>query len=219
MLKKLRVTVTAGPTREMLDPVRFLSNVSTGQMGYELAREAKQLGFQVSLVSGPTHLDPPQNVFLIRVVTAHEMKQAIKKLWPKTDVLIMTAAVCDYTPVHFSPRKIKRIKQKSIQFKRTEDILSFFGKRKGKRLLVGFALETDHFLEYAVQKLKAKNLDLIVLNWYNQTHNPFGQNKASMILIDRNGKRSTLRRMSKQNAAHEILAETITLLESSTLSH
>src|SRR3989338_1949676 len=142
-VRTYRLLVTAGPTREMLDPVRFLSNVSTGHMGYEVARVGKEMGFRVTLVSGPTVFAPPRGVRFVPVLSAEEMKLAVFRLWPKTDALVMTAAVFDYAPVSYSLRKIKRIKQRIIQFKRTTDILEAVGRRKGDGVVVGFALETE----------------------------------------------------------------------------
>lgn len=205
-----RLLVTAGPTREMLDPVRFLSNVSTGTMGYAIAREAKRMGYRVTLVSGPVALKPPRGVRFVPVVTAEEMKRAIFRAWPSTDILIMTAAVCDYTPVRFSPRKIKRIEQKTVRFKRTPDILKQIGARKGKRLIVGFALETESLLKNAKRKLRAKNLDFIVANWYAKGakgNNPFGQSRSSMMLMSREGRLKPYRRMSKTQAARKLLRD------------
>lgn len=200
-----RLLVTAGPTREMIDPVRFLSNVSTGLMGYEIAREAKRMGFRVTLINGPTALKPPRGVRCLPVVTAREMKQAIFRLWPETDALIMTAAVCDYAPLQFSRSKIKRIRQKSIRFKRTVDILESIGKRKGGRILMGFSLETEAVQANAMRKLKRKNLDYIVANWYGRRNNPFGHHKTSMILIDRRGNRQMFRKIAKPAAAKALL--------------
>lgn len=207
MRDQLHILVTAGPTREMLDPVRFLSNVSTGHMGYAIARAARTLGHEVTLVSGPATLTPPKKVRFVPVVTAEEMKRALVKAWPRTDVLIMTAAVCDYTPVRFSPQKIKRVRQKTIRFKRTPDILQFLGRRKGGRLLVGFALETEALLSNAARKLKKKNLDYLVANWYGRGNNPFGKRAASVILLGRAGKKICLPRMAKPKMARRILKE------------
>lgn len=207
MLKKPHLLVTAGPTREMLDPVRFLSNVSTGRMGYDIAQEAKRMGFLVTLISGPTQLVPPRGVRYVSVLTADEMKRAVFRFWPKTDILIMTAAVCDYTPVRFSPSKIKRIKQRTIRFKRTTDILESVGRRKGNRILVGFSLETEAVEENALRKLKAKNLDLIVANWYRRGNNPFGNNRTSMMFIDRIGSKRKFYRVTKLEAAKALLQE------------
>lgn len=204
---KKRLLVTAGPTREMLDPVRFLSNVSTGTMGYAIAREAKRMGYQVTLVSGPVALTPPSGVRFVPVVTADEMKRAVFSAWPRTDILIMTAAVCDYTPVHFSRQKIKRIKQKTIRFKRTPDILKQVSQKKGKRIMVGFALETESLLKNAKRKLKGKNLDFIVANWYGKGNNPFGPRRASMILMDRSGGLKYYRRLGKAGTARKLLKD------------
>ncbi len=209
---RFRLLVTAGPTREMLDPVRFLSNISTGHMGYEIARKAKQMGFQVVLISGPTALKPPKSVSFVSILTAEEMKKTIFRCWPKTDALVMTAAVCDYTPVRFSRRKIKRIEQKTIPFKRTVDILEQVGKRKGSRVVVGFALETESVERNALRKLKRKNLDLMVANWYDKKNNPFGDRKASMILMERNGSKRLLRAVTKAKSAGVILREVLSLL-------
>lgn len=214
MPRSYRILVTAGPTREMLDPVRFLSNVSTGFLGYQIARQAKQMGFQVTLVSGPTALTPPRGVGFCSVVSADQMRRAILQFWPKTDALIMTAAVCDYTPVRFSPRKIKRIKQKTIRFKRTPDILEYVGRRKGNRVLVGFALETEAVEKNAIRKLKRKRLDLMVANWYNSTNNPFGDNRTSMILMGRRGIKKRFYRMTKARVAKALLKEVLSLLRS-----
>lgn len=211
-MKKLHLLVTAGPTREMLDPVRFLSNVSTGNMGYETARRGVWLGFKVTLISGPTALRVPKGVRFIPVVTADQMKKAVLKAWPQTDALIMTAAVCDYTPVRFSPSKIKRIKQRTIQFKRTDDILECVGKQKGKRLVVGFALETEAIEKNAVRKLRRKNLDYIMANWYGRNNNPFGTNRASMILIHQSGQKKYFRNVTKSQAAKLLLVEVKTNL-------
>ena len=207
MPKKINLLVTAGPTREMLDPVRFLSNVSTGNMGYETAKQGARMGFRVTLISGPTALGRPKNVRFIPVVSAAQMKEAILREWKKTDILIMTAAVCDYTPVRFSPSKIKRIKQRTIRFKRTEDILELVGKKKAGRILVGFALETENWEQNAVRKLRKKNLDYIVANWYGRGNYPFGTGRTSMVLMDRSGAKKLLSHVTKVNASKFILSE------------
>jgi len=212
--KGKRLLVTAGPTREMLDPVRFLSNVSTGHMGYQIARQAKRMGFQVTLISGPTNLTPPKGVRYVPVVSAEEMRRSVFRNWPRADALIMTAAVCDYTPVRFSPSKIKRVNQKIIRFKRTPDILAAVGKRKGSRMVVGFSLETESLKRNALRKLKAKNLDLIVANWYGEGNNPFGGHATSMILMDRHGIKKRFQRMSKARIAKSLLQEILRFQDS-----
>ena len=207
--KKRHLLVTAGPTREMLDPVRFLSNVSTGHMGYQIAREGKRMGLQVTLISGPADLSAPKGIRYVPVVSAEEMKRAVFQNWPKTDILIMTAAVCDYTPVRFSPSKIKRVKQKTIRFKRTHDILAAVGRRKGNRITVGFSLETESLKRNTLRKLKAKNLDFIVANWYGEGNNPFGANRTSMILMDQKGVKKRFQRMAKASIAKSLLKEVL----------
>ncbi len=203
---KPRLLVTAGPTREMFDPVRFVSNLSTGEMGYHIAREAREKEFRVTLISGPTTLERPKNVRFISVVSAREMERAVKIHFPKCDALVMTAAVCDYTPVHRSPRKIKRIRQKSILFQRTGDILKAVTLKKGNRFVVGFCLETENLERNAIRKLRAKKLDLIVANAYGKTHNPFGRNKASVILIDKYANKKALPKLDKKQIARRLLA-------------
>ena len=211
-LRGKRLLVTAGPTREMLDPVRFLSNVSTGHMGYEIARAGRALGFRVTLISGPTALLKPRGLRFVPVVSAEDMKRAVFKFWSGTDALVMTAAVCDYTPIRYSPSKIKRIRQRSIRFRRTTDILERVGRRKGNRVLVGFALETEAVERNALRKLRAKNLDLIAANWYASGNNPFGDRRISMTLIARDGSKKSLERVSKRKAGRAILQEIARLL-------
>ncbi|MBI3999755.1 MAG: phosphopantothenoylcysteine decarboxylase, partial [Candidatus Omnitrophica bacterium] len=201
------ILVTAGPTREMLDPVRFLSNVSTGHMGYQMAHQAKRMDAQVTLISGPTDLTPPEGIQFVSVLTADDMKRAVLRFWPRTDILIMTAAVCDYTPVRFSPSKIKRVKQKSIQFKRTEDILKCVGRRKGNRVIMGFALETESLKQNALRKLRAKNLDFIVANFYGGGNHPFGAARTSMILMGPQGPVRRFQKMAKARIAKLLLKE------------
>lgn len=202
-MKRLHFLVTAGPTREMLDPVRFLSNVSTGEMGYQVARAARKLGHRVTLISGPTHLKPPAGVRFISVLSASEMEREVKRFFPASDVLIMTAAVCDYTPVHRKKQKIRRISQKSVLFKRTRDILASVGReRRQDQFVVGFCLETQNLRQNAVRKLREKNMDLIVANSYGGSSNPFGKNDISVLLIDRALKTNWLRGYKKSRFAH-----------------
>lgn len=211
-VKPYRILVTAGPTREMLDPVRFLSNVSTGYLGYEIARQAKRMGFHVTLVSGPTALRPPEGIRFVSVLSALDLQRAVFRYWPRADALIMTAAVCDYTPMRYSRSKIKRIRQQSIRFKRTPDILQALGRQKENRIAVGFSLETEAVYEHATQKMKRKKLDLIVAHWYNSKNNPFGDHRASMILMDRWGRKKRLRGVTKVEEAKVILKELTDLL-------
>lgn len=162
----MRLLVSAGPTREFFDSVRFISNPSTGKMGYAIAAAAARRGHQVTLVSGPVALRPPAKVKLVRVVTAAEMAAACRKAFRTAQAAVMTAAVCDYRPVTRAARKIPKFtRRSSILLEPTEDIARSLGQSKGKRLLMGFAMEDandPHAL--AVRKLVKKHCDLIVLN-------------------------------------------------------
>lgn len=209
-MKRLRLLVTAGPTREMLDPVRFLSNLSTGEMGYQFARESKRRGHFVTLVSGPTSLMPPAGVRFVPVVTAVDMKRAVKKYFGGCDALIMTAAVCDYAPAVFSPRKMKRSGWKTVVFRRTDDILKSVCRQKGRRYIVGFCLETEDLEQNAVRKLREKKLDLIVANAFGGSKNPFGRNRTSVILIDNILRKQRYNAISKKTLSRHLL----TMIES-----
>lgn len=160
-----RVLVTAGPTREMIDPVRFLSNASSGMMGYALARAARRRGADVTLVSGPVSLAPPVGVKVINVTTADEMREATMKYFNGATIAVMTAAVSDFRPATTSKGKIKKSASgTTVAIEETVDILAEMGAKKGRRLLVGFALETSDMVKNALLKLKEKNLDMIVAN-------------------------------------------------------
>jgi phosphopantothenoylcysteine decarboxylase/phosphopantothenate--cysteine ligase len=160
-----RVLVTAGPTWEAMDPVRHLTNPSTGKMGYALARAAKRRGAEVVLVSGPTFLEAPQGVNAVRVQSARQMYDAVKDVFPSVDAVVMAAAVSDYRPKARAPQKIKKEQAvESLELERTEDILLRLGELKGRQILVGFAAETEKLVEHARAKLRQKNLDFIVAN-------------------------------------------------------
>ena len=161
----MRFLITAGPTREYLDPVRFITNSSSGRMGLAVARAALRRGHQVTLVAGPVQARLPRDARIIHVQTAEEMGQACFKHFSRTDCLVMTAAVCDYQPVKRQAQKIKkRPGRMTLQLKPTTDILLELGKRKKLQLLIGFALETDKPRANALAKLKKKQLDYIVVN-------------------------------------------------------
>lgn len=205
--KYLRLLITAGPTREPLDPVRFISNYSTGTLGYALAKEAKRLGYRVILISGPTNLKPPQGVKFISVNTSKEMHKKVKENFSFCDCLIMTAAVCDFQPRQFFLQKIKKERLKSLRLKKTPDILYEMGKKKGKKILVGFVLETENLIKNAQEKLKKKNLDLIVAQKLNKNKSPFGKTKVSPIFVYRNGSPRKIPSCSKLQLAKIILKE------------
>lgn len=161
----LRMLITAGPTREYFDTVRFISNPSSGKMGYAIAREAARRGHRVTLVSGPVALKPPLGVRVVPVTTAEQMARVCKKEYKNADVAVMAAAVCDYRPAEPADRKVPKTGRAiRVRLEPTEDIAAALGRRKGRRLLVGFALEDhDHYV-HAERKLSRKNCDLIVLN-------------------------------------------------------
>jgi phosphopantothenoylcysteine decarboxylase/phosphopantothenate--cysteine ligase len=206
-----RILITAGPTREMLDPVRFLSNLSTGEMGYALAREARRRNYQVTLISGPTSLQPPAGVRFVPIISAAELQKKCRKLFPKNDILIMTAAVCDFTAAHPSAQKIHRTQTKSLHLKQTQDIVAGLSKDKGRRTVIGFCLETQNWLGNAKDKIKRKNLDGIVANYYTKSHVPFGDRKITTAFLSRSGDTLILRKQSKKQIAGNLLKWTETL--------
>lgn len=161
-----KIMITAGPTREKIDPVRFLSNFSSGKMGFALAEQARNAGAEVILISGPVNISPPDGITFLRVESAEEMYQACLEWYDSMQFVFMAAAVADYTPEIVADEKIKKQEDAfSIQMKKTKDILLELGKRKkSTQKLIGFALETQQEEEYALAKMKAKNLDMIVLN-------------------------------------------------------
>lgn len=161
----MRILITAGPTREYLDPVRFLSNASSGKLGYAIAAAAVRRGHMVELISGPVALKPPKGMKVTQVVTSEEMFEAAARLFPQCDAAVMAAAVCDYRPVKRSNRKLKKTgKRLTIRFRATQDIAAYLGRRKGSRKLIGFALESHDGLKNAAEKLRRKNCDAIILN-------------------------------------------------------
>ncbi len=166
-LETRRVLISAGPTQEPIDAVRYISNYSSGRMGFELARAAKERGADVTLIAGPVNLNEAPGIIRINVKTSSEMFDAVRKNFRNKELVIMSAAVSDFTPVKFSDRKLKKeelAKNFSLELKKTEDILRYLGENKDGFKLVGFALETDKGIENAKKKMKEKNLDFIVLN-------------------------------------------------------
>lgn len=201
-----RVLVSAGPTRESIDPVRFLTNHSTGTMGFALAAAAQRRGAHVTLVSGPTDLETPPGVTRTDVVTADEMYEAVLR-HSDADVVIMAAAVADYAPADSSPSKIKKSETELVlRLRKTRDILAELGRRKRKgQTLVGFALETDDVLANAQKKLESKNLDWIVANNLREAGAGFGKETNRVTLIRRDGHREELPLDSKHAVAEAIL--------------
>lgn len=200
------VLITAGPTREPMDPVRFLSNPSSGKMGYALARAARRRGAKVVLISGPTCLDSPSDVSVIRIGTAEEMESAVLQHLDSADIIIKAAAVSDYKPIAMSNQKMKKGSDNLvIELCRTPDILTKLGEMKEGRILVGFAAETESVVENAAGKLKEKNLDFIVANDVSMPDAGFGADTNCVTLIFRDGSRESLPLMTKDALADLIL--------------
>jgi phosphopantothenoylcysteine decarboxylase / phosphopantothenate---cysteine ligase len=214
-LRTKRILVTAGPTYESIDPVRFLGNRSSGKMGFAIANAAAQRGASVTLVAGPTHLETPRNVTRIDVESAEEMLNAVISNAKKTDAVVMAAAVADYKPVNPAKHKLKKhsnSKTLELQLETTTDILATLGKKKRSMALIGFALETTDEIVNAKEKLRKKNLDLIVLNSFGKQNRVFGSNLNTVAIIDRHGKIEQFPIMPKFDIANKILNKIKTLL-------
>jgi phosphopantothenoylcysteine decarboxylase/phosphopantothenate--cysteine ligase len=207
-LKGKTVLVTSGPTREHLDPTRFISNPSSGKMGFELAGEALRRGAEVILISGPTHIIPPTGVRLKRISTAEEMGKEVERYLPKSDIIIMAAAVSDFKFSYSSSQKIKKQKMsRTIHLVETPDILKKIGRKKGERFLVGFAAETENVKKNALRKLNEKNLDLIVANDVSRNDAGFGSDYNRVWLFFPDGKSRRLGKKSKFEISRMILDE------------
>lgn len=206
-----KVLITAGPTYEAIDPVRFIGNHSSGLMGYELAKEAARLGAKVILVSGPSSLTIAHDLIdLIKVVSADQMYEVSIAHFSNVDIAICAAAVADYRPKTIADQKIKKATEDlSIELVKTKDILLSLGKQKKKQFLVGFALETENEVENAIGKLKKKNLDAIVLNSLNDTGAGFGTPTNKITFIDKNSQIKTFDLKSKAAVAADIFSEII----------
>lgn len=210
-LANVKILITAGPTVEPIDDMRFISNRSSGKMGYALAREAKLSGADVTLISGPVNLEAISGINLIKVNTANQMKDAVEREINNNRVLIMAAAVADYTPAEAVSGKIKKSSSEfNLKLSPASDIIASIGKRKDKPLLVGFAAESENILEYAREKLKNKNMDMIVANNLNQA----GSDNNQIFLIDRFGNTSEYPLISKRDCAKIILDKVKDLINS-----
>lgn len=204
-----KILVTAGPTQEALDPVRFLSNHSTGKMGYEIAKAAHLRGAAVTLVSGPVGITPPYGVETVPVVSAGEMFEAVKRYAPQMDWIIKAAAVADFTPAKQEPEKIKKRGRASseLALAATADILQYLGEHKRDgQLLCGFSMETEQVLEHSREKLLRKHADLIAANSLKEEGAGFGGETNIVTLISENTERP-LPKMSKEKVAHALLDE------------
>lgn len=204
-LRGKKILVSAGPTYEFIDPVRFIGNHSSGKMGFAIAEEAASRGASVTLITGPVHLTTPEQVYRKDVVSAEEMKNAILHYFDDSDVLIMAAAVADYKPKVVSDEKIKKKNAElSLELVKTDDILKEIVKNKKQQFVVGFALETNNEQENAKQKLVHKNLDAIVLNSLNDTGAGFGHDTNKVTIITAN-EETTYTLKSKKEVAVDIL--------------
>jgi phosphopantothenoylcysteine decarboxylase/phosphopantothenate--cysteine ligase len=203
----IRCLITAGPTREFIDPVRFISNPSSGKMGFALAEAALDAGWTVDLVAGPVALEEPDGAILYPVVTAEEMFHQVDALFDACDVLIMTAAVSDFRPVAPLAHKEKKgAAALTVEFERTTDILKTMSERKVHQTLVGFAAETHDVVTYAREKLKSKNLDWIVANEVGRAGSGFAADTNEVLLMAADGSSVKLGPAAKREIARELIA-------------
>lgn len=213
-LRGVRILVTAGPTQEALDPVRFITNHSSGKMGYAIAVMARRRGGDVTLVSGPTLMVPPQGVRFVPIESALQMHQAVMENFDEVDVVVKAAAVSDYRPARFSPSKIKKEKDAlCVDLKKNPDIIAEIGKAKGNKIVVGFAMETDDLIENAKKKMTEKCMDLIVANDLSEPGSGFKHDTNIVTLIDRSGAVERLPLMGKGDVADAILDRISALLQ------
>jgi len=213
--KEERILITGGPTQEPIDPVRFISNHSTGKMGYALAKMARRRGAEVTLVTGPASLPiPRRDIEVVSVRTAEEMRKAVLTHMKGCSVVIKAAAVSDYRPKVMSERKLKKSASfLSLELERTKDILEEIGKKKGDRILIGFAAETEDLIANAKKKLKEKNLDFIVVNDVTKPGAGFGADTNQVKILFSSGEIRDLPLMSKEEVSQIILDEVVKLLK------
>jgi len=205
-LTEEHILVTAGPTEEAIDPVRFLTNPSSGKMGYAIARAAAQRGAKVTLISGPTSCAPPLDVALVRVRSAEEMRKAVMKAFPASTSVVMAAAVSDFAPASRAKQKVKKQDASlTLKLKTTPDILLELGQKKEDRLLIGFAAETQSLVKNARAKLEKKNLDLIVANDVSRKEIGFQSDSNQVKMIGKDGSISELPLLPKRVLAHRVL--------------
>ena len=212
-LKGKKILVTAGPTREPIDPVRYITNRSSGKMGFAIAAQAAKRGSEVTLISGPTVLNVPAGIrTIMRVETAAQMYRAVMDAFPNQDAVIQSAAVADYRPKQYSDIKIKKSDDDLyIELERTNDIAYEIGKRKGNTVLVGFAAETNNVTEHAVQKIGKKNFDFIIANDVTKTGAGFATDTNIITIIDAQGNTHEYPQLLKTEAADIILDEVAAL--------
>lgn len=200
-----KVLISAGPTYSNIDPVRFITNKSTGKMGYYIAEEARDRGADVTLVSGPTNLKPPSGVKVINITTNEEMKEAIFENYEDSNIVIKSAAVADYKIKNYSNDKIKKGDGDLVlTFVRDNDILKLLGEKKTNQILVGFAAESTNISENAKRKLESKNLDYIVANDITSSDTGFGSDDNKVVIFTKDGEEINLDKMSKRKIASKI---------------
>lgn len=208
LLRGKHVVVTAGPTREAVDPIRFFTNKSTGKMGYAVAEAARELGADVTLISGPVAIDPPSGITVRRVESADEMFQQVMHAYSAADIVVKTAAVADYRPAFVFDQKMKKQDGAlTIELERTKDILKTLGEQKEHQFLIGFAAETNDIEAYARGKLESKNADMIVANNVKQEGAGFGGDTNIISIFHRDGTHQDFQKMTKKEAALRILKE------------
>jgi phosphopantothenoylcysteine decarboxylase / phosphopantothenate---cysteine ligase len=203
----VRFLITAGPTREPIDPARYISNRSSGKMGYAIAEAALTDGHDVTLISGPASVEPPRNANLIPVSTSDEMFEAVHRHADKCDICVLCAAVADYKPANVSSIKIKKRDAKfSLELIPTRDILDSLGHKHNRQfVLVGFAAETDHVEENAAKKLRAKNCDIIVANDVSGADSGMESDVNEVIILFRNSEKTKISRAPKKNIARDLV--------------
>ena len=203
-----KILITAGPTQEALDPVRYLTNHSTGKMGYAIAKVAANRGADVILISGPVNIPIPHHVKIINIISAKDMFEAVKKEFSSCDIIIKSAAVADYRPKFYNENKIKKKENElNIELEKTDDILKYLGEnKKGKQILVGFSMETTNVIENSKEKLIKKNLDMIVANNLKDKGAGFGTDTNKVTFITKNESKQ-LPLMSKEEVGNEIFNE------------
>lgn len=206
--KGQRVLISAGPTQEPIDPVRFISNRSSGKMGYAIAEAARGRGAEVILVTGPTALAPPAGITTVLVNTAGEMSEALSRHFPFSTVLIMAAAVSDFRPKTPAGQKLKKQGRSELvlELETTPDILAMLSARRTSQIVVGFAAETEQVLSHAKDKLKGKGLDLIIANDVSQAGHGFGSDDNAVVILSATGEQKALGPMPKRRLADEILS-------------
>ena len=213
-LKGKKAFVTAGPTYEAIDPVRFIGNHSSGKMGIELAKELLKRGADVTLIIGPTHEALPSDIVIVKVISAEEMYAACTKIFAQIDIAVMSAAIADYTPIEVATQKIKKASDTfSVELTKTKDVAKSLGAlKKPEQILVAFALETNNEKEHALKKLASKNADMIVLNSLNDKGAGFGGDTNKITIFDKAGKEYKFDTKSKKEVAIDIVNTIIQLV-------